>query len=86
MKKTDGTWSGVKGVGAKDVVAVTPNDSTDLSVQPDGIYVGAAGDVVMTFASGDVTLPLAQGYHPYSPTRIKDTNTTASSIFALYFE
>lgn len=72
-----------------DIVAVTPNDSTDL---PNGtcraLIFTAAGNVVITTAAGnDVTLPISAnwfGVQYIRASRIKATGTTATGIFACY--
>jgi hypothetical protein len=67
--------------------AVTPDDAADL---PDGmargLFVGAAGDVVLLDASGaaaTLTSNAAQ-YHPIYVSRVLATGTTAGGIVALY--
>lgn len=65
---------------------VVPDDDADLPAVPNWLYVGTAGDVSMYFEATDETIvvPLAQGYHPWRPTRINETGTTADDIVAAY--
>jgi len=68
-------------------VAVTPNDSNTLTPPSDAIYVGTAGNVVVTGINGaDYTLTgaLAGAVYNISVTKVKATGTTASNIVALY--
>jgi len=68
-----------------DYVPVTPNDSTD-NVPTSGViglYVGGAGDVVITNNAGfDRTIAVTDSaYLPLmSLTRVKSTGTTATGI------
>lgn len=77
---------------ASKAVTVTPSDTLDLTF-PSGVYgtkylyVGVAGDVSITTASGDdvVLKALAAGvFHPISVRRIKNTSTTATNMLAVY--
>lgn len=64
--------------------AVTPNDNTDLT-RPSILYVGLAGNVVVTTNDGeDITLVGVSGFVPVLVSRVKSTGTTATSIVALY--
>jgi hypothetical protein len=70
---------------AENVVAVTPNDSTDIAVPSRGLLCGVAGNAQVTTAAGQtVTIPLQQGYNPIRVRRVWSTSTTATGIFALY--
>ena len=75
---------------AKGAAAVTPNDSTDLTYQTRGLYVGVSGDVVVTMVDqadgANVTFTgLAGGVvHPLEVKRVWNTNTTATNIVALW--
>jgi hypothetical protein len=63
-----------------DAVAITPDDSTVLDLV--GFYVGGAGDVTVSTASGDVTfsnMP-AGGDRALRISKIKATGTTATQI------
>lgn len=77
---------------ADKLVAVTPNDSADLTL-PNGfvgttyLYVGVSGDVAVVTAAGDsVTLKsVAAGYfHPVSVRKVLATGTTATDILAAF--
>lgn len=84
MSKIDTDWIGA----ARSAVAVTPSDTTVL-LPTRGLYVGVAGNVAValvddpemavTFvgAAAGVVLPLRV-------VKVMATNTTASSIVALY--
>lgn len=73
---------------AAHAVAVTPNDSTDLSTSSRGLYVGTAGDVVLDTVGGETSVTfanLAAGTQlPVRVARVRATGTTASNILALY--
>lgn len=65
--------------------AITPNDSTDISVTR-GIYVGGSGDLKVKMMDGSVITftGLAGGMvHPLSVSRVYATGTTATSIVAV---
>lgn len=73
---------------ALNAAAVTKNDSEDLTYVTRGIYVGGAGDIAVrmvgsttavTFAgvAAGTVLPIRVG-------RVMSTNTTATSIVALW--
>jgi hypothetical protein len=67
--------------------AVTPNDGADL---PDGacrgIIVGGAGDVEVDDLTGTTTIlpSVAVGVHWLGAVRIRDANTAATGIVAIY--
>lgn len=70
-----------------NAAAVTPHDTNELSFLTRGIYVGVSGNVALVTASGDaITLVgLAAGViHPIRAKIIKITDTTATSIVALW--
>ena len=70
---------------ARDAVAVTPNDSTDLAKMPRGLAVTGAGVIKVTMESGSVvTLPAPVGLLGYAVKRVWATGTTATGIVALY--
>lgn len=75
-----------QGIGQK-AVAVTPNDSVDISLAPCiGLFVGGAGNLVVTMSDGnDVTFTgvPAGWWMPISVTRVKSTGTTATNIVAV---
>lgn len=74
----------------KSAKSVTPDDSNDLDIAPTkAVYVGSSGDLEVTFEAmedGDsiVLTSMPVGVHKLSVKRILSTNTTASSIVALY--
>lgn len=73
---------------AISAVAVTPDNSNDLSVIPArALWIGTAGDVSVDPADGANTAVVfknASGLLPVSVKRVRSTNTTASNIVALY--
>lgn len=74
---------------ARRLVAVTPNDATDLSLYPRALYVGGAGDLVVipVGASDDTPVTLKAhpiGYAPIGVRRVLATGTGATNILALY--
>jgi len=72
---------------ANSFVAVTPHDTTNLTVPARALYVGGAGNLVAINGSGTAvtfTGLLAGTILPIRTTRVNATNTTASAIVALY--
>jgi hypothetical protein len=73
---------------AKFAVAVSPNDSTDLSTFSRGLYVGGDGDVSVIMVGGGSAVTfagvLAGTILPIRVSRVRDTDTTATNIVALY--
>lgn len=72
---------------ADNLVAITPSDSTDLANVSRAIYVGAAGNIVVTPAAGgdNVTLTVVAGaVLPIRVSRVLSTGTTASGLVNLY--
>lgn len=72
---------------ADNATAVTPSDSTDLAFNSRALYVGGAGNLVVTMAGGgDVTFTAvpAGSILPIRVNRVKATSTTATSIVNLY--
>lgn len=67
--------------------AVTPNDSTVLSVTS-AVWVGGAGNLAVVFEDGGSAVTLtgvpAGTLLPIRVTKVMSTNTTATSITALY--
>jgi hypothetical protein len=66
--------------------AITPNDTTDLSVTTRGLMVTTAGDVSVITVGGDtVTLPALQPGVQYAirATRVRATDTTATGLVGL---
>lgn len=73
-------------VGMSKAVAVVPSD-VDVITATKGLYLGAAGDVVVTMVDGsDITLKgLSAGViHELNVTAVKATGTLATDIVALY--
>ncbi len=72
---------------AGNAAAVSPSDSVDLTVMTRGLWVGGAGNIVVTMrGGGDVTfsgIP-AGTLLPISVSRVKSTLTTATLIIALW--
>lgn len=69
-------------------VAVTPNDSTDLTTYARALYIGGAGNVVLLPAKNadgaTVTLAVVAGaYILINTRRVLSTGTTATGIVAL---
>lgn len=73
---------------AYDQVAVTPSDVTNLPSITRGLYVGVAGNVAVVPASGGAAVTFvavpAGTVLPIQVSRVNSTNTTASSIVALF--
>lgn len=71
---------------ASRAFAITPNDSTDLTTQTRALYVGTAGNLVVTLVgdSSSVTFSnVAAGYHPLRVKRVHATSTTATGLIGL---
>lgn len=67
--------------------AITPNDSTDLTVTTRAIYVGGGGGIVIVTKGGEeVTLAgaAAGSVLPVRVARVKSTGTTATDLVALW--
>lgn len=72
---------------ASNAAAVTPNDSTDLAATSRAIYVGGAGNLAVITAGGQTvtfTGVPAGAILPIRASRVMLTNTTATSIMALW--
>jgi hypothetical protein len=72
---------------ARDGASVTPSDSTNLTVVPRALYVGATGNVSAVLVGGQ-TISF-QGVQsgtllPVRVTRVNATGTTATGIVALW--
>ncbi len=69
-----------------DAEAVTPSDSTDLTVTSRALYVGTSGDVRVTAASGAVVTfaNVPEGILPMRVSRVHASGTTASDIVAVW--
>jgi len=71
---------------ADNAAAVTKSDSTVLSPIPRGLYVGGAGDLVVTMAGGgDITFTAvpAGTILPIRVSKVKAA-TSATAIVAIY--
>jgi hypothetical protein len=73
--------------GATAAVAVTASDSTDLGVTR-GVWVGGAGNLAVMFVDQTTAVTLtgvpAGTLLPIQVQKVMSTNTTATSITALY--
>lgn len=72
---------------ADNIVAITPSDSTDLVNVSRAIYVGGAGNLVVTPYGGgsNVTLAVVAGaVLPIRVSRVLSTGTTATGLVNLY--
>ncbi|NNH59461.1 hypothetical protein HLI01_22255 [Rhizobium laguerreae] len=72
---------------ASNAAAVTPNDSTDLTYTSRAIYIGGAGNLAVIMAGGQTvtfTGVLAGAVIPIRASRVMSTNTTATSIVAVW--
>jgi len=72
---------------ATHAASLTPSDTNDLSDVTRWLYVGTGGNVVVNMADGStVTLiGVATGsLLPIRVSRVKNTNTTASNMIALW--
>lgn len=79
-------WTQYPGDPARDAVAVTPSDATNLTYVTRALYVGVTGDVVAVMQSGAVVTFKAApvGVLPICVSRVNATGTTATNILALY--
>lgn len=72
---------------AREAKAVTPNDSTDIA-QTRALYIGGAGNVKVDMTGGTSAVTFtgatAGSILPIRCTRVYSTDTTATSIVALY--
>lgn len=72
---------------AISVASVTPSDSTNLSSIARALWVGGAGDVAVVCPDNTVATLVgvpAGTLLPVRAKRVNSTNTTATSIVALY--
>lgn len=73
---------------AWNAAAVTPNDSTDLSVTARALYIGGAGDVKVDMVSTGTAVTftglLAGTVLPVRAARVYSTDTTATNIVAIW--
>lgn len=64
--------------------AVAPSDGTDLPTRPRAVYAGGAGTITATMGGIDLVFTVPAGAWLWiSPTRIKNTGTTATLMLAL---
>lgn len=73
---------------ARNLAAVTPNDSTDLANVSKALWIGGAGNVSI-IAADDSSAVLISGVAagtilPIRAKRVLSTNTTATLIVSLY--
>lgn len=70
---------------AYGAAAITPNDSTVIPTTR-GVYVGVSGNVAVRMANGDLVTftGAAIGEHPWQVDKVLSTNTTATTMLALY--
>lgn len=75
-------------ISARNAVAVTPDDNTDLVSSTRGVYVGGTGDIsVIMEAGGSPVLfsgVLAGSILPIRCLRVRSTGTTATALVALF--
>lgn len=74
-------------IPGEGVAAVTPNDSTDLTIIARALYVGGAGNVKINAADGSTATfvgVLAGSIIPVRAARVYSTDTTATNIVAIY--
>ena len=73
-------------VSAHSAAAVTPSDSTVLPVTR-ALYIGTTGNVAVVMADDENTVTFSNvpvGILPIQVTKVMSTNTTASTIVALW--
>ncbi|MDV4166759.1 hypothetical protein [Rhodovulum sp. FJ3] len=70
---------------ARDILPVTPSDTTDLSAVAVALYVETGGTVSFVAASGDTRTVTVGDFYilPVGARRVLATGTTASGIHAL---
>ena len=69
----------------RHMAAVTPNDSTDLTIASRGLYIGGAGNIKVTTVDGDTATMVgvtAGSYYPIRIARVWSTDTTATNILS----
>ncbi len=67
-----------------DAYVVTPNDTDDLPIIPQALWIGGAGDLVVEMPSGDVTLTAVPAGTEIKLRALKVKEaTTATLILAL---
>ena len=87
MAITDGSLDG-SGEPARQAYAITPSDDTDLDILPRAIYIGGAGNMKVDMHSSGTAITfvglLAGQIIPIRTSRVYATDTTATSLVALY--
>ena len=72
---------------SQEVIAITPNDSTDLSVFTRAIYVGVGGDISVIPLAGSTPVTFvglqAGQLLPIRVKRVRASGTTATNILGL---
>jgi hypothetical protein len=70
---------------AYGAAAITPSDSTVIPTTR-AVYVGVTGNVAVRMANGDLATytAAAVGEHPWQVDKVLFTNTTATTMLALY--
>lgn len=90
MPATDNFASHVPGTTspAGNAVAVTPHNSTDLTIASRALWIGGAGNISVEMVGGQSAVVFtgipAGTWMPLRVTRVNSTNTTATSIVAVY--
>lgn len=73
---------------AENAVAVTPNDSTDLTYASRALWIGGAGNISVDLVGGQTAVVFtgipAGTWMPLRVTRVRSTSTTATSIVYVY--
>jgi len=70
---------------ARDAAAVTPSDTVDLNPVCRSLWIGVSGNVKVLTSKGDtVTFVGVSGVLPVCVKRVFATDTTATSIVALW--
>jgi len=73
---------------ATRAVAITPHDTTELTETTRAIYVGGAGNIVMTLEGDTAAVTFVSvssgSILPVRAKLVKSTSTTATSLVALY--
>jgi len=73
-------------VSAHGAVAVTPSDATTIPICR-ALYIGTTGNISVRMADGQDTIlftAVPVGIFPIQVDKVYSTNTTASTIVALY--
>jgi hypothetical protein len=72
---------------ASNAIAVTPNDDTDLTHVTRELYIGGAGDLEVIMEGGNTVIfpgVPAGARLALRVSRVKDANTTATNIVAIW--